>query len=347
MKKKMKRNLILPSEFLDNWKTKNEDGSFCFKYIDFVSDEVEEIEVENVPFIEVLFKDYEGFDVNKISKQFNQISKVAKAIVDKRIKKDNEFVEMTGKEVLFLKYFYFLVTIINGEYKYVIPDSNKKYRVFDALNFEVEEEYRIIILNVVSYVLFEMYDYIFSKRTFESLYEYVENSPINFDLQEYQKTINIPRDILINQNYKFLDVYFHNVVNNTFFKFFRINDLDRETFLLTNKTIANFIDDRTKINILSLFIIDPRIALGLVNLGPGRGEYRPLFKYFNESIINKEIMPYCLTPEHKIEEDGIYLSGEQRFKFSTFELVENQVKLINDCLTYRDLKSDFDQFIKY
>ncbi|QHX36699.1 hypothetical protein [Spiroplasma sp. BIUS-1] len=347
MKKKMKRNLILPSEFLDSWKTQNEDGSFCFKYIDFVSDEVEEIEVENVPFIEVLFKDYEAFDVQKISKQFNQISKVAKAIVDKRVKKNSEIIEMTGKEVLFLKYFYFLITIINGEYKYSFVDTNKKFRVFDALNFEIEEDYRMIILNVVSYVLFEMYDYIFSKRTFESLYEYVENSPINFDLQEYQKRIIVPNDILITQNYKFLDVYFHNVVNNTFFKFFRVSDLDRETFLLTNKTIANFIDDRTKMNILSLFIIDPRIALGLVNLGPGRGEYRPLFKYFNESVINKEILPYCLKPEHKIEEDGIYLSGEQRFKFSTFELIENQVKLINDCLTYRDLKSDFDQFIKY
>ncbi|WP_338984302.1 hypothetical protein [Spiroplasma endosymbiont of Diplazon laetatorius] len=347
MKKKMKRNLILPSEFLDSWKTQNEDGSFCFKYIDFVSDQVEEIEVENVPFLEVLFKDYEAFDVQKISKQFDQISKVAKAIVDKRIKKNEEFVEMTGKEVLFLKYFYFLVTIINGEYKYAFSDSNKKFRVFDVLNFEIDEDYRMIILNVVSYVLFEMYDYIFSKRTFESLYEYVENSPINFDLQEYQKRIIVPNDILITQNYKFLDVYFHNIVNNTFFKFFRISDLDRETFLLTNKTIANFIDDRTKMNILSLFIVDPRVALGLVNLGPGRGEYRPLFKYFNESVINREILPYCLKPEHKIEEDGIYLSGDQRFKFSTFELIENQVRLINDCLTYRDLKSDFNQFIKY
>ncbi|AUB31660.1 hypothetical protein [Spiroplasma floricola] len=347
MKRRIRRNLILPSEFLNNWKTQNEDGSSCFKYIDFVSDQVEEIEVENVPFIELLFSQYQNFDTKKIIKQFNQISKVAKAIVDKRIKKNDEFVEMTGKEVLFLKYFYFLITLINGEYKYSFGDLNKKYRIFDVLNFEIEQYYRLVILNVVSYVLFEMYDYIFSKRTFESLYEYVETSSINFNLQEYQKTIIIPSDILTNQNYKFLDVYFHNVVNNTFFKFFKISELDEDTFLLTNKTIANFIDDRTKINILSLFIVDPKIALGLVNLGPGRGEYRPLFKYFNESMINKEVLPFCLKPDHKIEEDGIYLSGEQRFKFSTFELIQNQVKLINDCLTYRDLKSDFEQFIKY
>ncbi|WP_339030939.1 hypothetical protein [Spiroplasma endosymbiont of Cantharis nigra] len=345
--KKIKRNLILPSEFLNNWQTQNEDGTFCFKYIDFVSDKIEEIRIDNVPFIEVLFSDYENYDLKKIIKQFNQISKVAKAIIDKRIKKNKDNIEVTGKEVLFLKYFYFLITIINGEYKYSFSNSNKKYRIFDVLNKEVQEDYRLIILDIVSYVLFEMYDYIFSKRTFESLYEYVEDSSINFDLQEYQKRIIIPYDILVTQNYKFLDVYFHNIVNNTFFKFFRISDLDRETFLLTNKTVANFIDDRTKINILSIFVIDPKMAIGLVNLGPGRGEYRPLFKYFNESVINKEIMPYCLSPEHKIEQDGIYLSGDQRFKFSIFELIENQVKLINDCLTYRDLKSDFEQFIKY
>ncbi|WP_339020217.1 hypothetical protein [Spiroplasma endosymbiont of Atherix ibis] len=347
MKRKIKKNLILPSEFLNNWKTQNNDGSFCFKYIDFASDQVEEIEVENVPFIELLFSHYQNFDTEKILKQFNQISKVAKAIVDKRIKKNDEFVEMTGKEVLFLKYFYFLITLINGEYKYSFGDLNKKYRIIDVLNFEIEQYYRMIILNIVSYLLFEMYDYIFSKRTFESLYEYVETSSINFNLQEYQKTIIIPNDILKTQNYKFLDVYFHNVVNNTFLKFFKISELDKETFLLTNKTIANFIDDRTKINILSLFIVDPKVALGLVNLGPGRGEYRPLFKYLNESMINKEVLPFCLKPDHKLEEDGIYLSGEQRFKFSTFELIQNQVKLINDCLTYRDLKSDFEQFIKY
>ncbi|AGR42161.1 hypothetical protein [Spiroplasma diminutum] len=345
--KRIKRNLILPSEFLESWKTQNEDGSFSFRYIDFVSDQIETITFENTPFIEILFKNNEEFDLEKISKQFNQISKVAKAIVDKRIKKKSENIEMTGKEVLFLKYFYFMITIINGEYKFSFSNTNQKFRVFDVLNNDIDQDYKTAILNIVSYILFEMYDYIFSKRVFESLYEYVENSEINFDLQEYQKRIIVPNDVFKSQNYKFLDVYFHNVVNNTFFKFFKISELDRESFLLTNKTIANFIDDRTKINILSLFIVDPRFAIGLVNLGPGRGEYRPLFKYFNESIINKEILPYCLKPEHKIEEDGIYLSGEQRFKFSTFELLENQVKLINDCLTYRDLKSDFDQFTKY
>ncbi|AGR41214.1 hypothetical protein [Spiroplasma taiwanense] len=345
--KKLKKNLILPTDFLTNWLSENDDGTLSFKYIDFASDNIEEIEIENEPFIKVLFDNFDNFDSNKILNQFNQIAKVARAIVIKRIKKANGEINLTGKEVLFLKYFYFLITLINGEYKYAFENVNQKYRVFDVLNEEVDLKIRVTILNVLSYVLFEMYDYIFSQRTFESLYEYVENSSVNFDYQEYQKRIIVPIEALRNQNYKFVDVYFHNIVNNTFFKFFEVNQLDRSGFLLTNKTIANFIDDRTKFNILSLFVVDPRWAIGIVNLGPGRGEYRPMFKYLTNNIINKEIIPNCLVPEHKIEENGIYLSGEQRFSFTVFELVENQVKLINDCLTYRDLKTDFEQFLKY
>ncbi|AHI52923.1 hypothetical protein [Spiroplasma culicicola] len=345
--KKIKRHLLLPADFLNRWISTREDGSKCFKYIDFSSDSIVEISVENDPFINLLFGWDSSFDLETIQKQYNQIAKVAKAIIEKRIEKKNKNIEMTGKEVLFIKYFYFLVSLLNGDYKYLFNSYGENFRVFDVLNKDCPLDVRKGILSIISYALFEMFDYIFTPRTFESLYEYVENSDINFTNQEYKKQIIVSSKDLENQNFKFLEVYFHNIVNNTFLKIYKVSELDRASFLLTNKTIANFIEEKSKINVLSVFVMDPRFAIGLVNLGPGRGEYRPLFKYLTNNHIDKSIIPTCLRPEHEIEEDGIYLNDEQRFIFKAFELTVEQVKLINDCLTFRDLRTDLELFTKY
>ncbi|ASP28229.1 hypothetical protein SCORR_v1c04570 [Spiroplasma corruscae] len=345
--KVMKKNLILPTEFLDSWISRKKDGTFYFNYIDFATDTVEEISVVNESFIKIIFDKFSNFDSNQILKQYNQISKVAKAIIEKRIKNGDEQIKLTSKELLFLKYFYFLITILNGEFKFSFVGELKKFRAIDVLVEEIDDHIKSTILNIISYVIFEMYDYIFSKRTFESLYEFVESSKINFKLNDSEKVIIIPLKMIEEQNYKFVDFYFHNVVNNTFFKFFKVSKLDRKSFLLTNKTIANFIDNNTKKVLLSFFVVDPKYAIGVINLGPGRGEYRPYFKYFINNVLNKKIIPHCLVPEHVIEEDGISLTDNQRFFYKLFELTEEQVQLINDCLTYRDLKSDFEQFIKF
>ncbi|AOG60510.1 hypothetical protein SHELI_v1c05590 [Spiroplasma helicoides] len=347
-KKKVKRSLALPADFLDKWISKKEDGTRCFRYIDFSSDQVVEIEVENDSLIKMLFIWDDSFDIDRILKQYKQIAKIAKAILERRIERKDKFIQMTGKEILFLKYFYFLISLMNGDYKYVFDSSSigKSYRIFDVLNADESIEIRKGILSIVSYALFEMYDYIFTPRSFESLYEYVENSDVNFIQQEYKKQILVPKDVMKTQNYKFLDVYFHNIVNNTFIKIYKVSPLDRTSFILTNKTIATFIDEKSKLNVLSVFVVDPRFAIGLVNLGPGRGEFRPLFKYIASEKVNKEIMPGCVKPEHIIEEKGIFLSEEQKFTFKSFELTSRQIKMINDCLRYRDFKSDFDEFAK-
>ncbi|AKU79721.1 hypothetical protein [Spiroplasma turonicum] len=346
-KKVIKKNLILPTEFLDSWISKKPDGSLYFKYIDFETDNVEEIDVVNESFIKIIFDNNESFDSNQILKQYNQIAKVAKAIVEKRLKINDDQIKLTSKELLFLKYFYFLITILNGEYKFSIDGDLKKYRTIDVLDKNIENNIKNVLLNIISYVIFEMYDYIFSKRTFESLYDFIESNGIQFNVIDYEKTIIVPLKMLNEQNYKFIDFYFHNVVNNTFFKFFKVSNLDRKLFLLTNKTIANFIDNNTKKTLISFFVVDPKVSIGVVNLGPGRGEYRPYFRYFTNNIMNKKIIPHCLIPEHVIEEEGISLTDNQRFYYKSFELTEEQVQLINDCLTYRDLKSDFENFIKF
>ncbi|QGS51955.1 hypothetical protein [Spiroplasma tabanidicola] len=348
VQKKVKRNLLLPSDFLDKWISTKDDGSKCFRYIDFSSDSVVEVEVENEPIIEMLFSWDDSFDIEKIHKQYNQIAKIGKAIFERRIDKKDKEIKITGKELLFVKYFYFLVCLLNGEYKYSFVEYEKNYRVFDAINQDAPMEVRKSILSIISYTLFDMYDYIFTPRIFESLYEYVEKSDVNFVNQEYKKQIIVPPNSFKDFNYKFLDVYFHNIVNNTFIKIFKVSPLDRTSFILTNKTIAGFIDEKTKINILSVFVVDPRFAIGLVNLGPGRGEYRPLFKYLiGDNKIDNNSIPSCVKPELEIEENGIYLSEEQKFIFKAFELTDKQVKLVNDCLRYRDLKIDFDLFVNY
>ncbi|ARU91567.1 hypothetical protein SCLARK_00962 [Spiroplasma clarkii] len=216
------------------------------------------------------------------------------------------------------------------------------YRVFDVLNPEISLDIRRTILSIISYVLFEMYDYIFTPRIFESLFKYIEDSGVNFVHQEFKKQIFVPYNALENQNYKFLDAYFHNIVNNTFIKVYRVSELDEKSLILTNKTIANFMDERTKISVLSMFVVDPMFAIGLINLGPGRGEYRPLFKFITNKQVDTGMIPACLKPEHSIEADGIYLSEEQRFNFRSFELTSKQVRLINECLTIRDLRTDLD-----
>ncbi|QBQ07715.1 hypothetical protein SGLAD_v1c05160 [Spiroplasma gladiatoris] len=347
IQKKVKRNLLLPSDFLKKWISTRDDGKQCFRYIDFSSDSLVEVEVENDPLINVLFSWDDSFDIDRINKQYNQISKIAKAIFERRVDKKDKEIKLTGKELLFIKYFYFLVSLLNGDYKYHYASYEKTFRVFDSINQEAPIEVRKSILSIISYALFEMYDYIFTPRVFESLYEYVENSEINFINQEYHRQIFVPINSFKDFNYKFLDVYFHNIVNNTFIKIYKVSPLDRTSFILTNKTIASFIDQKTKINVLSTFVVDPRFAIGLVNLGPGRGEYRPLFKYLiSDDKLDTDSMPSCVKPEITVEENGIYLSEEQKFLFKPFELTDKQVKLINDCLRYRDLKADFDQFAK-
>lgn len=344
-KKQIKRNLLLPTDFLNRWISKDDSGNETFKYVDFTSDQVVEVEVENEPFIKTLFEWDDSFDTELIQRQYQQVAKIARAIFDRRIGKKNLDVSMTGKEVLFIKYFYFLVSLLNGDYRYNFNGAGS-FRVFDVLNQEVDLEVRKTILSIISYVLFEMYDYIFTPRIFESLFSYIEESGVNFVHQEFKKQIFVPHDALEQQNYKFLDAYFHNIVNNTFIKIYKVSDLDKDSLILTNKTIANFMDEQTKISILSMFVVDPRFAIGLINLGPGRGEYRPLFKYITNKQIDQGIIPACIKPEHTIEEDGIYLSEEQRFHFKCFELTSRQLRLINECLTIRDLKTDLEFFIQ-
>jgi len=343
-KKNIKRNLLLPSIFLKRWMTTNTDGSNSFKYIDFLSDKIIDVDIDNDPLIKKIFEWDNSFDVNLVLNQFNQISKIARTIFDRRIDQAEENILMTNKEILFIKYFYFLISLLNGDYKYNYLNK-KNYHVFDIFNPEVEQHIKKMILSIISYVLFEMYDYIFTKRIFENLYEYIENSKINFYYQEFKKQIFISQSDIESQNYKFLDLYFHNIVNNTFLKIYKVSPLDSDSLILTNKTIANFIDEKSQISILSMFIVDPRYAIGLVNLGPGRGEYRPFFKYISNNYINKGKIPSCVKPEHTIEEEGIYLNEEQRFSFKVYVLTTEQLKIINECLTIRYLKSNFDLFI--
>gem|GEM_PF-5575924 len=55
-KKNIKRNLLLPSIFLKRWMTTNTDGSNSFKYIDFLSDKIIDVDIDNDPLIKKIFE---------------------------------------------------------------------------------------------------------------------------------------------------------------------------------------------------------------------------------------------------------------------------------------------------
>lgn len=341
----LKANLLLPPLFVKKWVNSSKQGEEKFQYLDFASEITTEINLDNTPYIQKMFSLDKSFDEWHIEKQFEQISKVINEIINVRVVNKYQ-IRLTQEEILFLKYFYFLISLINGDYKFYFPLKDKVCRSFDLFSDKLDEETKHDVLNIINYALFELYDSLFTSRPFSKLMQYVEETKINFTKHEYNKRIVVPEKDLEKQNYRFVDAYFHNLINNTFIKFFSINEIDKERFMLTNKTIANFIDDGTKLHMLGTMVVDPRYAIGLINMGPGRGEYRPMFKYFKEQKINTSIMPSCLIPEHKIDAEGVFLEEEQRYYFTPFELTSNQVKLVNECLTYRGLKYDVELFSK-
>jgi hypothetical protein len=339
---KLYSNFLLPSNFIERWKNGILDERYI--YLDFSSDITMEVDVDNQPFIQKLFSVDDSFDEVRIEKQWEKISFAARKLVDLRILNQNN-ISITKNETLFLKYFSFFISLVNGDHRFYFDGIMKSFRIFDVLSEKISFDIRHKILTVINYALFELYDLLFTEELFSwDLQEYVDESRINFADHAMHKRIIIPDDEFKNQSFRFLQANFYFYINNTFMKFFKIPKKETLTFYLTNKSIVNFFDEETKMILLSVLVIDPNYAIGFVNMGPGRGEYRPFFQYFKKTSLNKLMLPAALIPEHKFTGDGVYLENDQKFEFTPYEINFEQTKLINEGLSYRQLRFDLKKF---
>lgn len=342
--KLMQTNYLLPDCFIESWKNKKTNS---FTYLEFNERNFSTVEIENIPFIEKIFFFNNSFDQEKIREQFQNISKVAKKIVELRILQKDE-IGLTKEEIIFLKYFKFLISILNGDYKFYFDGGLKGFKTSDILIPNKLKEFEIQkILLVINYILFDLYDFIFTNNLFsETLDDYVNKIDKEILKHETYKKIIINDEEIRNNSFRFIQVYFHQFMVNTFLKFFTIKKENDLAFYLTNKAVSIFIDEFTKATLLDIMIVDPYLAIGFVNLGPGSGEYRPFFQYFLDSKVNKVLIPMSLLPEHKIYSNGIYLDNNQKYFFKSFDLTLKQIKVINESLTYNNLLFDIETFYR-
>jgi hypothetical protein len=344
LNEKLYANFLLPANFVKRWKNGILDERYI--YLDFSADMTYEVDVDNQPFIQKLFSMDESFDSVRVEKQWEKISFLARKIIDLRIIDQNK-IALTKQEILFLKYFNFLISLVNGDHKFYFDRQVKSYRSFDILSTKVDYEIRHKLLIVLEYALFEMFDVLLTDALFsKDLQTYIDESRINFAEHTMFKRVVIPNDELENQTFRFLQANFFFTVNHTFIKIFRAVQAETLSFYLTNKSIVNFIDEKTKMTLLSAFVIDPHYAIGFINLGPGRGEYRPLFQYFKNTALNKIMFPAVLMPEHKLTGTGVYLDDVQKFEFTPYPLTQSQINQINEGLTIRQLKLNLSVFYK-
>ena len=174
---KLFSNFLLPDNFVKRWSNGLFDERYI--YLDFSSDITMEVDVDNQPFIQKLFSIDPAFDEVNIEKQWQKISFAARKIVDLRIINQNK-IEMSKNEILFLKYFAFLISLVNGDHKFFFDDVVKAYRIFDVLSDKIDFEIRHNMLVIVEYALFELYDFLFSSELFGyDLQDYVDESRIN------------------------------------------------------------------------------------------------------------------------------------------------------------------------
>lgn len=335
----VKNNSFLLSDiFINNWFKNNQLNT---EFIDFSREVVPELIGENKPFIQRLFALDSYFDEWNVQRRYEQISIILNGILERRII-NKDIVSITMQEDIFIKYFSFLISMLNGEFKFYFENELKNYRIFDLFSSDTKPEIKRYILKMVEYILFNMYDNLFIKRPFIELTEFVYNTNTNFTQYEFDKKIRITEKDYRDEDFIYLDFYFQNYLNNTFLKFFKLTNNE---FILSNKTIASFIDDTTKITILSIMVLVPNFAIGIVNMGPGKGSFRPIYKNFKANVTNTAALQTYLLPENKINSEGVFVNDEIRNKFKKIIIDPVQLELINACLTYSNLKYDVVDFL--
>ncbi|ARU91566.1 hypothetical protein SCLARK_00961 [Spiroplasma clarkii] len=101
----------MPAEFLNRWITVDDNGKRTFKYIDFASDQVVEVEVENDPLIKVLFEWDTSFDIELIQRQYSQIAKIARTILIAELEKKGLKLQWQVKRSYSLSIFIFSIFV--------------------------------------------------------------------------------------------------------------------------------------------------------------------------------------------------------------------------------------------
>ncbi|AHI53890.1 hypothetical protein SSABA_v1c04830 [Spiroplasma sabaudiense Ar-1343] len=327
----IKSGLIFSEEFIKKWL--NEDG---YTYVNFKTNKKYRIDLENKPLVELLFEEDDSFDGDEVKHQFYKISQEARFIIDEKIINKKQ-PELSGSDLLFLRYFFFLISVLNGDYRFKVKQVKEVFCVLDILENELNFDLKHNLLQILNYVLFELYDSLFTSQLFADLSKFIDRYEENSNLGD-EKIILISEEDFENQEFGYIELYFHQLVNNNFMKIFKISDFEEESFLLNNQMTGNFVDDKSKISLLSLMVVDPSLAIGFINLGPGKGEFRPLFDYIQNNRINTDKIPSILHPNHRVilsEEDS---NENNRFIFKPLLLRKEQIQLINFAINIKGIK---------
>ncbi|WP_338969267.1 hypothetical protein [Spiroplasma endosymbiont of Labia minor] len=327
-------NLILPMVFARNWMN-NKTNEFTF----LNQNNMKKIAVKlnNIPFVGKIFISDLNFDIEKILVRFNKIAVKYDSLFKQKILNQKK-ITLSSMEVLEWKYFFFLMTTINGIYKFYFDDNAKPFRMLDVVERRLSNKYNHEMRLILNYILTDFYDKIKMQNFLEDIDGYIRENNYKIFSKTNERVILVPKNFYETRDFRFIDVYFHQLINNTFLKWFSISNLDRERFFLTNNVCANFVDDKTKINILSILPLHPQFAFGVVNLGPGRGEIRPMFKYFKNNRINIEVMPKVLEPDVEILRIGIEINKNNFYAYVPYEFQPRQIELINKSLSIRVVK---------
>ncbi|AXK51165.1 hypothetical protein [Spiroplasma alleghenense] len=335
MEKKIKKvtsALIYSNDFIKQWL--NEDS---FTYLDFHTNKKYRINLDNNPLIKVLFESDDSFDIEEVMNQFNKISQEARFIIEEKIEgKKNP--ELNGFDVLFLRYFFFLISILNGDYRFRDDASDEIYCFLDILTKEMNDDTKHNLLLILNYILFELYDLLFTNRLFAYLKKYVDRYEGQSLGSEEDKIIHIKAEDFENQDFTYIEIYFHHIVNNNFMKIFKISEFEKENFLLNNQMIGNFVDNESQMALLSIMIINPDLAIGFINLGPGKGEFRPLFDYIQNNSINIEKIPSILHPNHRVILDAENRGERNKFIFKPLLLNKEQIQMFNFAISIKGIK---------
>ncbi|WP_338973066.1 hypothetical protein [Spiroplasma endosymbiont of Panorpa germanica] len=338
--KKINSALIYSDEFIKQWI--NDDS---FTYLDFHTNKKYRINLDNNPLIKLIFEQDDSFDIEEVINQFNKISQEARFIIDVKIMGIKN-PELNGFDVLFLRYFFFLISILNGDYKFQKEDEEESYCFLDTLESEMDEETRHNLLLILNYILFELYDLLFTKRLFANLKNYVDRYDGENLGSEEDKIIKVRKEDFEEQDFTYIEIYFHHLVNNNFMKIFKITEFEKKSFILNNQMIGNFLDKESQITLLSVMIVNPDLAIGFVNLGPGKGEFRPLFDYIQNNSINVEKIPSILHPNHKVILDADNRGEKNKFIFKPLILNKEQIGLINFAISIKGIKIALEDLTK-
>ncbi|WP_342269433.1 hypothetical protein [Spiroplasma endosymbiont of Aspidapion aeneum] len=323
----MRNNFILPEIFLDSWKL--DDKLHIKNYA--LNENVKEDLLKNEYILFRMFANHSAFDINKLYNQFIHISTVAKKIFDSNIEK-NEDILLSGQETLFIKYYYFLISILNNTYEFKF--NEKSFYAKDIEFLDINSRERMYVLLTINYILYDFFDVLFTEKIFKGLDGYVADNSEFFGKTQFRNIINFPDNLENDGDFRFIDFHFHNIVNNTFLKFVMPDTKKTfgKTFIATAFSAAKFIDKRFDITTLSFFVVSPSLCMAVVHLGPGRGEVRPIFDVIKDNKVNITILKDIMNADHNIFMNGVYLSDDQEIQFKGYFIDDKQLKFINDSL---------------